>query len=93
MKVLTILGGIVGLFTVILSLTPYSGYTYAFISPLTGLDIVINVIVGIIVSIITIWAGLKPLGNVNNLSSFINSLWCRYLGVCIGYYCCFNRDY
>ena len=60
MKVLTILGGIVGLFTVILSLTPYSGYTYAFVSPLTGLDIVINVIVGIIVSIITIWAGLKP---------------------------------
>ena len=60
MKVLTILGGIVGLLTVILSLTAYSSYTYGFVGPLTGLDIVINVIVGIVVSIITIWAGLKP---------------------------------
>jgi hypothetical protein len=60
MKVLTILGGIVGLFTVILSLTPYSGYTYAFVNPIFGLNIVINVIVGIVISIITIWAGLKP---------------------------------
>jgi hypothetical protein len=60
MKVLTILGGIVGLFTVILSLTEYHTYTYGFVGPLTGLNIVINVIVGIIVSIITIWAGLKP---------------------------------
>ena len=63
MKVLTILGGIVGLFTVILSLplfSAYYSYTYGFVGPLTGLDIVINVIVGIVVSIITIWAGLKP---------------------------------
>ena len=60
MKVLTILGGIVGLFTVILSLTPYRGYTYAFVNLIFGLNIVINVIVGIVISIITIWAGLKP---------------------------------
>lgn len=60
MKVLTILGGIVGLFTVILSLTEFHNYTYGFVGPLTGLNIIINTIVGIVISIITIWAGLKP---------------------------------
>ncbi|TFG16432.1 MAG: hypothetical protein EU533_09065 [Promethearchaeota archaeon] len=43
--------------TIILGL---AGYSYGFVDPLTGLDIVINVIVGIVISIITIWAGLKP---------------------------------
>jgi hydrogenase/urease accessory protein HupE len=57
MKVLTILGGVVGLLTCILSL---AGYNYAFFDPLTTLDRVIKLIIGIVVSIITIWAGLKP---------------------------------
>jgi len=57
MKVLTILGGIAGLLTIILRL---AGYDYSFFDPVTGLDTVIKLIVGIVISIITIWAGLKP---------------------------------
>lgn len=57
MKVLTILGGLVGLLTIILGLFDIN---YAFVNALVVLDQVVLIIVGIIVSIITIWAGLKP---------------------------------
>ena len=57
MKVLTILGGIVGLLTIILGLFDFN---YAFVNALVALDQIVIIIVGIIVSIITIWAGLKP---------------------------------
>jgi hypothetical protein len=58
MKVLTILGGVVGLLTVVLGFLDIENYSY--VGPLVALNDVIVFIVGIVVSILTIWMGLKP---------------------------------
>jgi hypothetical protein len=57
MKALTIIGGIVGLLTIILRLT---GYDYGYININLGLDAILTLIIGIIICILTILAGLKP---------------------------------
>ena len=58
MKALTIIGGIVGLLTIILGFLGYPNYAYISIN--LGLNDVITLIIGIIICIITLYAGLKP---------------------------------
>jgi len=58
MKLLTILGGLVGIATMILGLAGIADI--GFVNPLLGLDAVINFIVGIIISVLTLLTGLKP---------------------------------
>ena len=59
MKLLTILGAIVGLIYLILGLTAlrgqYSVYSFGFVS-----DVIINFIIGLVVVILTFWVGFKP---------------------------------
>ena len=58
MKLLTILGGLVGIATMILGLAGIADI--GFINPLLGLNAVINFIVGIVISVLTLLTGLKP---------------------------------
>lgn len=58
MKLLTILGGLVGLATLILGIAGLANI--GFIDPLLGLGIVANFIVGIVVVALTLLVGLKP---------------------------------
>ena len=57
MKALTVIGGIVGLFTIILGLL---GYNYSYININLGLDAVLTLIIGIVICILTLLTGLKP---------------------------------
>lgn len=57
MKALTIIGGIVGLFTIILR---FAGYDYGYININLGLDAVLTSIIGIVICILTLLVGLKP---------------------------------
>ena len=58
MQIFTILGGIVGLVSVILGFSNLP--TYGFVDALVVLDRIVLLIIGIAVAIITLWAGLKP---------------------------------
>ena len=58
MKLLTILGGLVGIATMILGLAGIADI--GFINPLLGLNAVLNFIVGIVISVLTLLTGLKP---------------------------------
>ena len=58
MKLLTILGGLVGIATMILGLAGIADI--GFVNPLLGLNAVLNFIVGIVISVLTLLTGLKP---------------------------------
>ena len=59
MKVLVLLGAVVGLATIILRLANFDAY--GFVYPLEdALNVVIIFIVGLVIVIITFWVGLKP---------------------------------
>jgi hypothetical protein len=58
MKILTILGALVGLATLILGLAGLENY--AIINPVFGLTVVINFIVGIVIVALTFLVALKP---------------------------------
>ena len=57
MKALTVIGGVVGLLTIILRLT---GNDYGYININLGLDAILTLIIGIVICILTLLAGLKP---------------------------------
>ena len=58
MKILTILGALVGLATLILRLTGLDNY--GFIEPVLALGLVLDFIVGIVVVALTFLVGLRP---------------------------------
>ena len=58
MKILTVLGALVGLATLILGLVGLPNY--GFIDPVFGLNVVINFIVGIVIVVLTFLVALKP---------------------------------
>jgi len=58
MKVLVILGALVGLITLILSIAGLG--EYGFVPPLVVLDRIIIFIVGLVIVVITFWVGFKP---------------------------------
>ena len=58
MKLLTVLGAVVGLITLILGLARIENY--GFIDPVFGLDVVLNFIVGLVVVVLTFLVALKP---------------------------------
>ncbi|MFX0153158.1 MAG: hypothetical protein ACFE9Q_01420 [Candidatus Hodarchaeota archaeon] len=58
MKVLVILGALVGLVTLILRLAGLE--SYGLVAPLVALDIIIVFIIGLVIVIITFWVGFKP---------------------------------
>ena len=58
MKLLTVLGAVVGLITLILGLARIENY--GFIDPVFGLDVVLNFIVGLIIVVLTFLVALKP---------------------------------
>ena len=58
MKALTVIGGIVGLLSIILGLLNIPNYSYININ--LGLDAVITLIIGIVICILTLLTGLKP---------------------------------
>ncbi len=58
MKLLTILGAIVGLLTLILGLMNIENY--AFVDPLRTLDKVVVFIIGLVIVVLTFLVGLKP---------------------------------
>ena len=58
MKLLTILGGLVGIATMILGLAGIADI--GFVNPLLGLNAVLNFIIGIVISVLTLLTGLKP---------------------------------
>ncbi|GAG96018.1 unnamed protein product [marine sediment metagenome] len=59
MKVLTILGALVGLATIILGIAKIENY--AIINPFLGAAYaIINIIVGIVICVLTLLVGLKP---------------------------------
>ncbi len=58
MKLLTILGAIVGLVTLILGLANIENY--AFVDPLGTLDRVVVFIIGLVIVVLTFLVGLKP---------------------------------
>ena len=57
MKFLTIIGALVGLATIIFGLF---GYNFTYVDPLTGLDIIIRRIVGLVIVLLTFLVALKP---------------------------------
>jgi hypothetical protein len=59
MKLLTILGAIVGLIYLILSLTSLRGQYQVYSFQVVG-DAIVNFIIGLVVVILTFWVGLKP---------------------------------
>ena len=58
MKALTVIGGVVGLLTIILRLT---GNDYGYININLGLDAVIIFIIGLVVCVITILVGMREI--------------------------------
>ncbi|MHA1490990.1 MAG: hypothetical protein ACTSRI_15250 [Promethearchaeota archaeon] len=58
MKLLTILGALVGLATLILGIAGLANI--GFIDPLLGLNAVLNFIVGMVIVVLTLLVGLKP---------------------------------
>ena len=58
MKLLTILGGLVGIATMILGLAGIADI--GFVNPLLGLNAVLNFIIGIVISVLTLLTGLRP---------------------------------
>jgi hypothetical protein len=58
MKLLTVLGAVVGLVTLILGLAGIENY--GFINPVFGLNFIINFIVGLVIVILTFLVALKP---------------------------------
>jgi len=58
MKVLVILGALVGLITLILSIAGWGNI--GFIDPLVALDRIIIFIIGLVIVVITFWVGFKP---------------------------------
>ena len=58
MKVLTVLGALVGLATLILGIAGLGHYGW--IDPLTGLNAVVNFIVGMVIVALTFLCALKP---------------------------------
>lgn len=58
MKVLVILGALVGLITLILFLARMENY--GFIDPLIALDRIIVFIIGLVIVVLTFWVGFKP---------------------------------
>ena len=58
MKLLTVLGAVVGLITLILGLARIENY--GFIDPVFGLDVVLNFIVGLVIVVLTFLVALKP---------------------------------
>ncbi len=59
MKLLTVIGAIVGLIYLILGLTTLRGqyqvYSFGFVS-----DVIVNFLIGLVVVILTFWVGFKP---------------------------------
>jgi len=58
MKLLTILGAIVGLVTLILGLAKIENYAY--VNPLSTVNEILVFIVGLVIVVLTFLAGLKP---------------------------------
>ena len=58
MKLLTVLGALIGLVTLILGLAQIENY--GFIDPVFALDRVLNFIVGLVIVILTFLVALKP---------------------------------
>jgi len=58
MKALTIIGGVVGLLSILLGFLHIPNYSYINVN--LGLDAVLTLIIGLIVCIITIITGLRP---------------------------------
>lgn len=58
MKVLVILGALVGLITLILFLARMENY--GFVNPLVVLDRIFIFIIGLVIVVITFWVGFKP---------------------------------
>ncbi len=58
MKILVILGALVGLITLILGLAGMENY--GFVHPLVALDRIIVFIIGLVIVVITFWVGFKP---------------------------------
>ncbi len=58
MKVLVILGALVGLITLILRLAGME--SYGFVDPLVTFDQIVVFIIGLVVVILTFWVGFKP---------------------------------
>ena len=58
MKVLVILGALVGLVTLILGLAEMQNY--GFVPPLVALDRIIIFIIGLVIVVLTFWVGFKP---------------------------------
>jgi hypothetical protein len=58
MKLLTILGAIVGLITLILGLAGIENYGY--VNALVALDSIVNFIIGLVIVVLTFLVGLKP---------------------------------
>lgn len=58
MKVLVILGALVGLITLILRLAGME--SYGFVNPLVALDRIIIFIIGLVIVVLTFWVGFKP---------------------------------
>ncbi len=57
-KVLVILGALVGLITLILRFAHIESYGY--VGPLVDLDRIIVLIIGLVIVIITFWVGFRP---------------------------------
>ncbi|TET55681.1 MAG: hypothetical protein E3J52_12950 [Promethearchaeota archaeon] len=58
MKVLVILGALVGLITLILRLAGMENY--GFVNPLVTFDFIIIFIIGLVIVVLTFWVGFKP---------------------------------
>ncbi|MFX0138191.1 MAG: hypothetical protein ACFFDN_31405 [Candidatus Hodarchaeota archaeon] len=58
MKVLVILGALVGLLTLILGIANIE--TYRFVEPVFAIHYIINFIIGLVIVILTFWVGLRP---------------------------------
>ncbi|MBA7625899.1 hypothetical protein ES703_33333 [subsurface metagenome] len=58
MKVLVILGALVGLVTLILGLAEMQNYMI--VPPLVALDRIIIFIIGLVIVVLTFWVGFKP---------------------------------
>ncbi|UCD01565.1 MAG: hypothetical protein JSV23_00640 [Promethearchaeota archaeon] len=60
MKILVILGAVVGLVTLILGLPIINIPNYAYVDAVFALHYVVNFIIGLVIVILTFWVGLRP---------------------------------
>ena len=58
MKILVILGALVGLITLILGLAGIENYGY--VDAVFAIHYIINFIIGLVIVILTLWVGLRP---------------------------------